>query len=127
MGELVDVLQKAGFTPGAYGIWFCAGMLAIYFIREWRDTRKLSLDDRLARRDGYAKQVADLNTENRALRGDLANLRGEYDNHRKICFQETEQLRNMVIELRDTVEGLRRERGVDAIEILRLKRAVGEQ
>lgn len=116
---VVNVIQDV--TPGAVGIWLAVGMLAIHFIREWRENRKLSADDRIARRNGYEVQVRDLRNENRALIEDLRELRKEYDEHRKLCQQETDQLRNMVMALQDEVQGLKRNRATDALEIAQLR------
>lgn len=108
-------------TPGGVGIWFLVVMIAIYMLREWRETRKLSLEDRIARRDGYAKQVETLMHENRDQREDMRLLRREYDEHRKQCQTETDQLRQMVINLESEVQGMKRQRAVDLIEIEHLK------
>lgn len=96
-------------------------MLAIYFMREYRETRKLSLDDRLARRDGYQKQVESLMTENRALRREMHDMNVSHEEHRRLCHQETDQLRKMIVRLEDDLAGLRRERSQDAIELARLR------
>lgn len=118
----------AGLTPGGVGIWFLVVMIGIYLIREWRETRKLSLEDRIARRDGYARQVEVLLKENREQRDDMREhrdemrlLREEYDAHRRQCQLETDQLRHMVIELEGKVEGLNRRVATDAIELAKLK------
>lgn len=83
-------------------------MFAAYLFREWRETRKLSLDDRNARREGYAKQVQMLMTENRALAADMASLRGEYDKYRNNCADETAQLRHDIVTLENRLAGFRR-------------------
>lgn len=111
----------AGLTPGGVGIWFLVVMIGIYLIREWRETRKLSLEDRIARRDGYARQVEVLLKENREQRDDMRKLRDEYDAHRRQCQLETDQLRHMVIDLEGKVEGLNRRVATDAIEIAKFK------
>lgn len=118
MNEIATILKE--FTPGAAGVWTGVLMFAAYFLKEWRETRKLSAEDRLARRDGYQKQVELLLTENRALLADQAALRKEYDDHRKLCYTETEQLRKMLIDLQGELEGLKRRVATDAIEIHRL-------
>lgn len=83
----------AEFTPGAFGIWTGVLMFAGWWLREWRETRKLSVEDRLARRDGYAKQVQSLMVENRLLRQDLRKLEELHDKYRKACQAETDVLR----------------------------------
>lgn len=93
-------------TPGAYGIWVIAAMIALRYLKEWRETRKLSLDDRLARREGYAKQVENLQEENRELSKDLRFLREEYDGHRRQCFAETESLRQDLQRKEEEIIGL---------------------
>lgn len=110
----------ADFTPGAAGIWTGVFMFAGWLAREWRETRKLSAEDRIARRDGYAKQVADLMKENREQREDTRKLREEYDLHRRQCQIETDQLRHMVVDLERKVEGLNRRIANDAMELARL-------
>lgn len=111
----------ADFTPGAAGIWTGVLMFAGWLAKEWRETRKLSAEDRVARRDGYAKQVEMLMKENRELGVDMRELREEYDLHRRQCQIETDQLRRMVIDLEGKLEGLNRQRASDAIELARLK------
>lgn len=104
MKELISILQ--GFTPGTYGVWTGVLMFAGWWLREWRETRKLSAEDRLARREGYAKQVELLMGENRALHSDLATLRAEYDKYRDLCHRENDQLRAMVVKLEREVQAL---------------------
>lgn len=106
MGSLPSILQD--FTPGAYGIWSGVLMFAAWWLREWRETRKLSSADRLARREGYAKQVATLMGENRSQREDMTLLRSEYDTYRHTCQAETDQLRGEIRGLEDLVAGLKR-------------------
>jgi predicted nucleic acid-binding Zn-ribbon protein len=96
------------WAPQAYGIWTLVLLAIVYLAREWRETRKLSSADRLARREGYAAQVASLQDENRNLRQDIALLRREYDGYRHLCQEENDQLRGTVRELEDKVAGLKR-------------------
>jgi len=117
---LVEILRD--FTPGAYGIWTGVLLFAGWLLREWRETRKLSADDRLARREGYEKQVTILTAENRALAGDMRDLREEYDQYRGICQQENDQLRSQVIKLEFDIAGLRRKTATIARDIARLAR-----
>lgn len=106
MIELAKIL--AAFTPGAFGVWTGVLMFAAWWLREWRETRKLSADDRLARREGYAKQVESLAAENRRLRGDLAEAERRHDEYRHACQSETDQLRQEIRGLEDEVTGLKR-------------------
>ena len=108
MREVVEILLTNGWTPGATGIWVLVLMGIAYAIREWRETRKLSAEDRQARREGYARQVEALMAENHALSDDLRLLRKEYDNYRKLCHEETDQLRTQVVELQNLVTGFER-------------------
>jgi hypothetical protein len=96
------------FTPGAYGIWTGVLMLAAWMLREYRETRKLSTGDRLARREGYARQVENLQTENRNLYGDLSRMRQEHDAYRELCHKETDALRQHVVSLENELAGLKR-------------------
>jgi chromosome segregation ATPase len=98
----------AEFTPGAYGIWSGVLMFAAWWLREWRETRKLSADDRQARREGYAKQVENLQGENRRLRTDLTERDRVHDEYRHACQAETDQLRQEIRGLEDQVTGLKR-------------------
>lgn len=118
MNELVQILRE--FTPGAWGIWTGVLILAGWIIKQIREDRQLSHDDRLARREGYAAQVANLMQFNRSLLEDIAELRKEYDNHRKICQMETDQLRRMVIDLEGEIAGLKRNRAVDEIHNIKI-------
>jgi predicted RNase H-like nuclease (RuvC/YqgF family) len=79
------------WPPQAYGIWTLVFLAFFYAAREYRETRKLSAEDRQARREGFAAHVESLQTENRRLRTDLADLRREYDEYRRICQEENEQ------------------------------------
>lgn len=114
MNDIVHMLKE--FTPGAWGIWTGVMMMAAWYGRQTYLDRKLSADDRLARREGYEAQVQMLMAENRALLKDISDLRREYDDHRKLCQVETDQLRSMVIDLEHEVAGLKRERAVDVIQ-----------
>lgn len=98
----------AQFTPGAAGVWVLVAMGIGWFTREYRETRKLSDADKLARREGYAKQVTLLTAENRALMADQSALRAEYDQYRKLCHAETDQLRDQVVSLENKIAGLMR-------------------
>lgn len=111
------------WTPGAYGIWiFGAGwfiMQAIKVAAEWRATRKLSLEERQANREGFAAQVASLKGEVESLRTENRALRKEYDDHRRICKEETDQLRNDVVHLENRLSGLLRKIADIAIRVTR--------
>lgn len=101
------------------GVWTGVLMFAGWMLKEWRETRKLSLDDRLARRDGYAKQVEMLMAENRKLGEDMSKLREEYDQYRQLCHRETDQLRGMVMNLENEVAGYKRKRDSHEIDAIR--------
>lgn len=116
MPDISSILEA--FTPGAVGIWSGVAMFGAWWLKEWRETRKLSLDDRNARREGYAKQVSLLTAENRALMADQRALREEYDLYRHACHEENNQLRQQVMALEGEVAGLLRklaEAGIQAI------------
>ncbi len=118
---LLKMLASSDWTPGGVGIWVLVVMVFGYITREIRANRKLSVEDRDALRAGYATQVQNLMTENRALGADMQSLRANHDAYRKQCQTETDQLRGMVINLENEVEGLKRRAANDAIEIVRLK------
>jgi predicted nucleic acid-binding Zn-ribbon protein len=119
---VIDVARLfSEFTPGAYGIWSGVLMFAAWWLREWRETRKMSAADRLARRDGYARQVETLMKENRALGQDLAALRKEYGEYRTLCHTETDQLREMIVASEDEIQGLKRKVSEQSTQIARLK------
>jgi|SRR3569833_301611 len=106
----MDALQSivSQFTPGAAGVWTGVAMFAAYILREWRETRKLSYEDRMARREGYARQVQELSDENRALRNDQRLLREEYDHYRRICQAENDQLRTEMQMQGNRISGMMR-------------------
>lgn len=113
-------------TVGGIGIWIVVFMLAIYGLREWRDTRKLSVEERQANREGFSKQVELLMGECAALRQWGANLgeqlhglRQEYDEHRRLCFDETDQLRKHIVELENEVAGMKRARAQESVSVAR--------
>lgn len=103
-----DLALLKDWAPQAYGIWTLVLLAIVYFAREYRETRKLSSDDRQARREGFAAHVESLQGENRSLRSDLFDLRREYDDYRRLCQHETNQLRDEVRHLEDKVVGLNR-------------------
>lgn len=106
MMEIFSTLAK--FSPGTIPGWALVALGLFYFFREWRETRKMSAEDRLARRDGYAKQVTDLTIENRALRADLVANEKLHSDYRRDCQRETDQLRGEIRSLEDEVSGLKR-------------------
>lgn len=120
MGDLsaISAIMR-DFTPGAAGIWTLVAMMGLYLIREWRETRKLSAEDRLARREGYAKQVENLQAENRKLRGDIADMEQRHSDYRRLCHQETDQLRDQVVYLNNRISGLLRKLADVAIRAAR--------
>jgi hypothetical protein len=97
-----------GLTITGAGTWTGVSMLAVYLLREWRETRKLSAEDRLARREGYAKQVENLQVENRKLRGDLIANEQLHSEYRRSCQEENDQLRAEIRGLEDDIAGLKR-------------------
>ncbi|WP_028970168.1 hypothetical protein [Sphingomonas sp. URHD0057] len=107
------------WAPQAYGIWTLVLFAFVYLVREWRETRKLSSADRLARREGYALQVENLQRENRLLQTDLNALRHEYDDYRRLCHDETDALRSQVVRLEDEVTGLKRRIDSQAVSLAR--------
>lgn len=110
----------ANFTPGATGTWVVVAMLLAHFAREWRETRKLSFEDRLARRDGYARQVETLLNENRGLRAEMHQMNENHEAYRQICHQENDQLRTMLRHNADEIEGLKRKITEQGVELAKL-------
>ena len=115
--ELVGFLQ--GMTPGGYGIWAGVLMFLAYWVKEWRENRKLTAADRQARREGFEAQVALLMSENRSLRAEIMLVRKTHDDYRVLCHQETDQLRGQVIRLEDEVAGYKRRLDTHAQQIAR--------
>lgn len=107
------------FTPGAAGIWTGVALMVAYMMREWRETRKLSADDRLARREGYAAQVESLSRENRSLRQEIHDVREDYENYRRLCHAETDQLRRDIVDLENLVAGLQRQLSMASVSVAR--------
>ena len=103
-----NVFGIEGLTINGAGTWTGVTMFALYLLREWRETRKLSSEDRLARREGYAKQVESLQVENRKLRGDLVEQEERHAEYRHACQRETDQLRGEIRGLEDEITGLKR-------------------
>lgn len=124
---LAQMMATANLNSGLLAMILIAAIA--HGLREWRLTRKLSLDDRLARRDGYAAQVSSLQAENRALREDMLVrdgkhyeeiqlVRHEYDEYRKLCEMENEQHRGAITALQDQVSGLKRRLATLGLEAL---------
>lgn len=103
-----NLMGITGLTITGAGTWTGVMMFGIYLLREWRETRKLSSADRLARREGYAKQVENLQGENRRLRGDIAGTEKRHTEYRRTCQAETDQLRGEIRHLEEEVFGLKR-------------------
>lgn len=121
----------ASWTPGSYGVWTGVIMLAGWMAREWRETKKLSLEDREARRLGYSQQVAALQTENREQREEISRIRKdaderearqrkEYDDYRHLCQAETDALRNTIMRLEGELTGVKRMVAAQGIEAAKL-------
>jgi hypothetical protein len=113
VGEIPSLLS--GFTPGAAGIWTLVVMFAAFLTKQWVETRKLSIADRQARRDGYAKQVENLQRENRNLRKEMAADREHHEDYRRLCQLETDQMRGQIVELQDEVTGLKRQIAANSV------------
>lgn len=96
------------WSPQAYGVWTGVMLYGGWLFKGWLETRKLSIQDRQANREGFARQVENLQGENRSLQHDLSSLRREYDEYRKLCHHETDQLRGQVIQLESEMVGMRR-------------------
>lgn len=119
MEDLPMFLSK--FTPGTYGVWMLVLMAAAHFAREWRLTRKLTSEERQARREGWTAQVEMLQRECRERAEDTRRLRGEYDEYRKLCQVETDQLRDMLQRQEDEISGLKRKHSELSLEMSRMK------
>ena len=129
--DLTALLKFVGeITPGGAGVWTLVVMVGAYIAREWRETRKLSLDDRVARRDGYARQVEMLLSENRSMLLDMRTLRDEYDTHRQECQAENaairkqwqnecDQLRSEIVRLENRLSGVFRKVADIAVRTVR--------
>lgn len=114
-----DTIQH-GITPSAAGVWTLVLMVAGHLLREWRATRKLSLEDRLARRDGYARQVSDLLQENRKLREEMHQMNENHELYRQICHKENDQLRQMLLNVQYELEGLKRKLVTEGLEVAKI-------
>lgn len=106
MGDLKMILDT--LTVGGAGVWVGVLMFGLYLFREYRETRKLSAEDRLARRDGYAKQVTALQAENRELRDEMHNMRKEHADYRKFCEDQHDADRKRMRDMEDEITGMKR-------------------
>ena len=101
-----------GFTPAATGIWlFGSSGALVWFVsimRERRLDRKLSIDDREARRAGFTAQLTQYQTTQGELMKAQTELRREYDEYRRACQTETALLRSQIIQLENDVAGWKR-------------------
>lgn len=110
------------------GILALVGLGVIYLVREWRATRKLTTEERQARREGFAAQVdllmrelAECRAECRGQLSDQQSLRRENDDFRRLAYQIQEQQRREILDLREEVEGLKRKQAHESGEIAKLK------
>jgi len=120
--ELIARLMST-LTVGGAGIWTLVIMALAYFAREWRENRKLSADEKMARREGYEAQLNRFQqhldasrAQNHALDDELREMRAEHTAYRRACERETDELRQTH---RRETEELRR-------EINQLRQAVEE-
>lgn len=111
------------WPPQAYGIWGIFLLVASYMLNGWLQSRKLSIEDRQANREGFARQVEflqrqlrDSDDESRRARTELVDMRErlqqrdrEHDEYRKLCQAETDQLRKQILDLEDDAAGMRRQ------------------
>lgn len=117
-------------TPGGWGVWIAV----VYYITTnsakmfngWVSMRKLSLEEKQANREGFTKQVDALNKQVSSMQGEVdglrtenRNLRAEYDQHRRVCQVETEQLRNEIIRLEGVLAGMFRKVAAVALKVTR--------
>ena len=118
-------------TVGSAGIWLLVMGGLVHLFREWRLTRKLSIDDRIARRDGYAAQVTNLAAENRALRTEMDSrdaahvrryhdLEQKYDAYRELCERTEEQHRAEIFNLMQQAAGFKRRLDAVVAAVFRL-------
>jgi predicted nuclease with TOPRIM domain len=119
MDEIAHLLPD--MSAGAYGIWLVAGMLLVKFMAEYRLMRGLTPEDRLARRDGYQKQVEILLEENRKLRLEMHQMNEHHEGYRQLCHAENDQLRQMLSTNADETEGLKRKIADLSMQIATLK------
>ncbi len=131
MNHIIEALGQ-GWTPGAYGVWSGILLFIGWWLNERRKDRKLSLEERQANREGFSGQVKLLMAECNTLREWGANLgkqlqvlRDEYDEHRQLCFAETDQLRAHVRRLEEENAGVKRELATQGIELAHLKAQTG--
>lgn len=116
-GWVAKVIE--GLTPGGAGVWVIAAMVGLQHAKQWNEDRKLSAEDRIARREGYAKQVAELTAENRQQREEMQRIRNDADKARRLCLQENDQLRDGIIVLENKVAGIMRKMADIAIRAAR--------
>lgn len=127
MDEVLNFFKDIGFTPGAAGIWLG---LFYFTLKEWRENRKLSVDDRQAKREGFSKQVellmkenkdlrASYAQENSALRAELVEAEKRHDEYRHACQRETNGLRKDVRHLEDELAGMKRTIAAQATSVAR--------
>jgi septal ring factor EnvC (AmiA/AmiB activator) len=126
--ELAKLIPE--LTPGALGIWLFGFLLVSTQLLKWageyRALRKLPLDQRQANREGFAaqvellqKQLAGSDEENRRTRVEIRQLRNDYDRYRRLCHDETHQLRQQIIRLEDDLAGYRRQRDTATLHNIR--------
>ena len=104
MQWVVQVMRD--ITPGAAGVWVLVLAVLGWMLQQYRENRKLSDADKIARRQGYEVEVRELRDECRALRADQTALRDDYDKYRRDCQEETDELRAENRQLRGIIEGL---------------------
>lgn len=114
------------FTPGAMLLAYMAAIVTFHYWKSWREDKKLSQDDRQAKREGFARQteilmrqIGDLNAENRLLRADLLQNEQTHSEYRRQCQAETEQLRNEIVGMQQQMAGVLRKAADIAVRAAR--------
>lgn len=116
VSDVLNILKSLGFTPGAYGIYGILAFVAVHFMKEWSADRRLSVEDRQAKREGFTRQLDIYRQENRQLLDDQSKLRKEYDDYRRLCQMETDHLREMLIAVQGELAGYKRR--VDTLSMI---------
>lgn len=123
-GDLIQAI--IGMSAGAKGIWLFGFILVsaqlLKWLAEYRAFRRLSIEEKQARREGFTAQVEFLtrqlalaNERLEALDGDLAAEREAHDTYRRLCRAETDQLRGQITRLEDDLAALHRRRSAASV------------
>lgn len=110
---MIPVSWSSMVSFGASG-WIVAALailsgVAVWWIKKRPEQTRAESDATIANHNANLEHIKVLQEENKGLRDRIGQLEREYDQHRRECREETDNLHEAVRELKKTVDGLTRQ------------------